>query len=135
MSNNSYIEPDDAEHAFYQAFENSDIDAMMHVWLDADYVECIHPMSNRVMGLPAIRESWKEIFQNEAEIEFETVNTRRIEHKDLAIHIVNETLLVNGTQRAQILATNVYEKTGDSWHMILHHASPAPKEEKPTTVH
>ena len=135
MSKTGFSDPQDVENAFYKAFEAADLEAMMHVWLDADYVECIHPMSHRLMGLAAIRESWQEIFSNSANVEFETIDTRRIEHKDLAIHIVNEHMLVNGSKHIQILATNIYEKTASGWHMILHHASPAPREAEPTTLH
>lgn len=125
-----FSSPEDAENAFYHAFETADLDAMMRVWLDADYVECIHPMSHRLMGIAAIRDSWREIFRNNSGIEFETVDTRRIKHTDLAIHVVNEHLLVNGNKRVQILATNIYEKTPEGWRMILHHASPAPRPAK-----
>lgn len=135
MPQPTFTDPEDVENAFYRAFESSDIEAMMQVWLDADYVECIHPMSHRLMGIAAIRESWQEIFTNNAEVKFETVDTRRIEHKELAVHIVNEYMLVDGKKQVQILATNIYEKTPSGWHMILHHASPAPKESIPPTVH
>lgn len=138
MTDHTFSSPEDAEQAFYQAFENADLEAMMGVWLDADYIECIHPMSHRLMGQSAIRDSWSEIFTDRATIEFETVDTHRITHKDLAIHIVNEILLVNGSKRVQLLATNIYEKTVHGWYMILHHASPAPKGEQaasPPTVH
>ncbi len=127
--------PEDAETAFYKAFETADLAAMMRVWLDADYVECIHPMSHRLMGITAIRDSWRDIFKNNTDIEFETVETRRIKHRDIAIHVVNENLLLKGKQRAQILSTNIYEKTATGWHMILHHASPAPQQVEPARPH
>lgn len=138
MTDTIYSTPEEAEDAFYNAFEKADLKTMMNVWLDADYVECIHPMSHRLIGLSAISESWQEIFSNSSEIEFETIDTRRIKHKELAIHVVNEHLLVSGNKRIQILATNIYEKTNEGWYMILHHASPAPKTEQNTanpTVH
>lgn len=122
-----FATPEDVEDAFYKAFESADLDAMMQVWLDADYVECIHPMSHRLQGIEAIRNSWREIFTNEADIEFETVDTRRIKHADLAVHVVNEHLRVSGNKTVQILATNIYEKTQRGWRMILHHASPSPR--------
>ena len=135
MSEVNFSDPQDVENAFYKAFETSDLDAMMQVWLDGDYVECIHPMGHRLMGPAAIRDSWQEIFSNNAEVEFTTIDTRRIEHKDLAIHIVNENLLVNGNKHVQILATNIYENTPNGWRMILHHASPAPQQDIPDTLH
>lgn len=128
MSFTCFNSPEEAESAFYTAFEKGDVEAMMNVWLDADYIECIHPMSHRLMGLTAIRDSWQDIFSSSGEIEFQTVDTRRITHRDLAVHIVVEHLRVNGDQQVQILATNIYEKNSSGWHMILHHASPAPHE-------
>lgn len=131
--------PEEVENAFYKAFETADLEAMMHVWLDTDYVECIHPMSHRLMGIAAIRDSWREIFKNSTAITFETLETRQIKHKDLAIHVVNENMLVEGRRQVQILATNIYEKTAAAgWRMILHHASPAPAQANhipPRTVH
>lgn len=128
MTDIIYPSPEDVEKAFYKAFETADLEAMMLVWLDADYVECIHPMSHRLMGLNAIRDSWQQIFVNSEEIRFETVETRQIKHNELAIHVVNEHLRVKGEQIVQVLATNIYEKTPQGWRMILHHASPAPKQ-------
>lgn len=138
MTDVVFTTPEDVEDAFYKAFETANMEAMMNVWLDADYVECIHPMSHRLMGIDAIRDSWQEIFRNSAEIQFETIETRQIKHKDLAIHVVNENLRVKGKQPIQILATNIYEMTPQGWRMILHHASPAPRRatgETPPTVH
>ena len=127
MSDRVFTTPKEAEDAFYQAFEKADLDAMMHVWLKADYVECIHPMSNRLLGLDAIRDSWQEIFSNNTGVEFATIETRQLKQSDLAIHVVNESLKIQGKPPAIILATNIYEKTATGWHMILHHASPAPR--------
>lgn len=130
--------PEDVEEAFYKAFETANLEAMIAVWLDADYVECIHPMSHRLMGIAAIRDSWREIFKNSTDIEFATIETRQIKHKDIAIHVVNENLLVEGQRQIQILATNIYENTPIGWRMILHHASPSPKQANqitPRTVH
>lgn len=138
MSETVFASPEEAEDAFYRAFETANLEAMMGVWLDADYVECIHPMSDRLMGFDAIRASWQEIFMNNTEILFETIETRQIKHDNLAIHVVNEKLKIKDNQQAQILATNIYEKTLTGWRMILHHASPAPHQTSDTakpTVH
>ena len=127
MSKIKFTTPSEAEEAFYRAFETSDIDNMMAIWLDADYVECIHPMSHRIMGPADIRESWQTIFKNPTTIKFEMTDKRIIEHSDLAIHLVNETLIVDeGKKQLHILTTNIYEKTAQGWRIILHHASPAP---------
>ncbi|MDH5407664.1 MAG: nuclear transport factor 2 family protein [Gammaproteobacteria bacterium] len=141
MDTKYFATPADAENAFYRAFENSDLDIMMSVWLDADYVECIHPMSHRLTGISEIRDAWVEIFHVTDNIKCETLEERCIEHNGLAIHTVVENIIMDkGKRTVSILATNIYEKTPFGWRMILHHASPAPKEfndtdNPPPTMH
>ena len=135
MSKTKFPTPSAAEEAFYRAFESSDLDAMMDIWLDADYVECIHPMGHRVVGHTAIRESWQGIFQSPMTIKFEMTDKRTIAHSSLAIHLVNETLTLDeGKKQVQVLATNIYEKTPQGWYMILHHASPGPTNQVKKTA-
>ena len=43
--------PDDAESAFYDAFERADLAAMMVVWAEDDDVVCVHPPGPRLTGL------------------------------------------------------------------------------------
>ena len=138
MSETLFASAEEAEDAFYQAFKTANLTAMMRVWLDADYVECIHPMQHSLMGIDAIEESWQEVFNDGTEIQFETVETHQLTKNDLAIHVVNEDIRLNGNQYAQILATNIYENTPDGWRMILHHAAPAsqhPDNKRRPTVH
>lgn len=141
MKKSYFATPADAEAAFYKAFENLDLDNMMSVWLDADYVECIHPMSHRLNGVTEIRDAWVEIFHIASSIKCEALEERRIEHNGLAVHIVNENIIMDeGKRTVSILATNIYEETEEGWAMILHHASPAPKEfnstdNPPPTMH
>ena len=52
-----FATPDEAETAFYTAFANTDLDAMMLVWLDSDAVTCIHPVGPRISGHQAVRAS------------------------------------------------------------------------------
>lgn len=138
---NFYASATEAERAFYRAFENSDLENMMSVWHDAEYVECIHPMSARLSGLTEIRDAWTEIFHVTSAIKCETLERRQIEHDGLAIHIVNENIIMDqGKRTIHILATNIYKQTEEGWRMILHHASPAPKEfndtdNPPPTMH
>ncbi len=138
MTKQTYSSAKEAEEAFYHAFKTANLEAMMHVWLDADYVKCIHPMSHRLIGTHEIQQGWQEVFSHHAEIQFETIETHQKEQSDLAIHVVNEKIKMKGNQYTQILVTNIYENTPDGWHMILHHASPAPQpivRQTSATVH
>ena len=127
MSKTKFPTSTAAEEAFYCAFESSDIEGMMAIWLDADYIECIHPMGHRIVGLADIRDSWQGIFRSPATVKFEMADKRMIEHSSLAIHLVNEIMMLDeGKKQIHVLATNIYEKTAEGWRMILHHASPGP---------
>src|SRR5690349_3843232 len=60
--------PQDAETAFYEAFERADLAAMMAVWAESDDVVCIHPSGPRLTGFEAVRESWVQIFSNGSQL-------------------------------------------------------------------
>ena len=115
---------DEAEKAFYAAFQESDLELMMSVWADDQDITCIHPGGTRLEGQLNIRESWEQIFSHENIIKFEISQKRVLLDEDIAIHHVIESIYLAGQLQSEIIATNIYRKSNDSWHMILHHASP-----------
>ncbi len=124
QNSNCYSTSEQAEEAFYLAFQQGDIEMMMSVWsIDKD-TTCIHPGGPRLEGRKDIRESWEQIFAHERGIKFEINHKRVLVENDIAIHHVIETISVNNELQSEIVATNVYCKTKNGWHMILHHASP-----------
>lgn len=135
-----YATPIEAEEAFYQAFSQGDLTAMMHIWLEADHVECIHPGSARLQGIAAIRHSWQQIFAQGESLQFHIVRQQCTQSSTLAIHSVSEQIQTGSgspANMAEILATNIYELTSEGWRMILHHASPARvfTQTTPRTMH
>ena len=121
-----FATPDEAENAFYTAFANSDLEAMMGVWLDSDTVICIHPVGPRISGQRAVRASWSELFRNGGGLRFRLADVSRTQDALLSIHVLHEYITVPGesVERAPAVATNIYQLTQDGWRMILHHASP-----------
>ena len=121
--------PDDAETAFYEAFERGDVAAMMAVWAESDDVVCIHPQGPRLTGFEAVRESWVQIFAGGAQLRVRTTEARHFESQALAVHTVIELVAPSGEQArvTSICATNVYELTEGGWRMVVHHASPTPE--------
>ena len=121
-----FATPDEAETAFYTAFANTDLDAMMQVWLDSDAVICIHPVGPRISGHQAVRASWMEIFRNSSGLRFRLAEVSRTQDALLSIHVLHEYIAVPGEsgERPPAVATNIYQLTQDGWRMILHHASP-----------
>jgi ketosteroid isomerase-like protein len=130
MNNSEFETPQEAEAAFYRAFELRDLDALMLVWSDDDTIECIHPMQNRLQGHAAIRASWAEILKRAPEITFHNTEQNIINRGNLSIHVIYENLQLgdNGLEKSCMITTNIYEKTASGWKMILHHASPTPKQ-------
>lgn len=122
--NKLFTTPEDAEKAFYIAFQQQDVELMMSVWSDREDITCIHPGGARLEGQTHIRESWEQIFSHENGIKFE-INQKRVQmENDIAIHHVIESIYMDGELQSEIIATNVYRKSRDSWFMVLHHASP-----------
>ena len=125
--------PDDAETAFYDAFERADLSAMMAVWAATDEIVCIHPQGPRLTGFEAVRESWAQIFSGGSQLRVRTTEARTFESQALAVHSVIEMIAPPGTEGSvtSIFATNVYELTEGGWRMVIHHAAAAPTEANP----
>jgi ketosteroid isomerase-like protein len=131
MKNSIFLTPQAAENAFYDAFEKMDLKTMMTVWEANEAIVCIHPLGPRLEGLNSVRESWRQIFTSGTRLLFRVSNVYSLSQKHLAIRVVFENITVLGAeeQPAQpIIATNIYRRHEESWHMILHHASPGPAD-------
>ena len=125
--NKLYPTPDDAETAFYDAFERADLPGMMTVWAEEDDIVCIHPQGPRLTGFEAVRESWAQIFSGwVSRLKLRTIEVRKYSGQEVAVHSVIEVLSVPGQQgpTQSVCATNVYELTDNGWRMVAHHASP-----------
>jgi ketosteroid isomerase-like protein len=119
--------PGETEQAFYDALEAGDLDALMALWADDEQIMCIHPGGPRLVGYESIRESWKEILAS-GTLRIRPMQVRAIEGMMVAIHNLQEQVLVSGSRSSQVVevsATNVYLKGPQGWKMVLHHASPA----------
>lgn len=121
-----YPSPEQAEAAFYDAFERADMDAMRSVWADDRDVCCIHPGGERLDGVAAVMDSWASILSGEAILHFRITHRRSHISGDLAVHVLRENLYAEGTLRGIALATNVYRRGESGWRMVLHHAAPDP---------
>ena len=125
--------PDDAESAFYEAFERADLTAMMVVWADGDEVVCVHPAGPRLTGFEAVRDSWMQIFTSGMKLSVRVTQSRRLDGPSVAVRSVVESITAPGTEAAPQLvnATNVYVLTDAGWRIAMHHASPPEQVEAP----
>lgn len=127
MTSERWDSPQDAERAFYEAFEAADLKAMMRVWDATADVCCIHPMGKALCGVDAVRDGWREIFASGQRLRFNAESAVRHIGADLAVSVVHEQIRVVGQDKTSppMLATNVYRRTETGWRMTLHHVSPA----------
>ncbi len=122
---------DEAEAAFYAAFSSADLETMSAVWADSAQAVCIHPMSAPLYGHAAIIESWSGILnKGGGRITHQTLYRRS--EGGLAIHGIEERLMLPQGMEARMHATHVYARDPEQgWKLLVHHASPlqtAPKK-------
>lgn len=131
-----FATPQEAEAAFYNAFEQGDVKAMMEVWANDDNAVCIHPGGPRLHGLQAIKKSWQIIFVNQMRLKFILSDNLRTQDSLIAVHLVKENIEIENILQGVMLATNIYHFVDGSWRLILHHASPEPPlQETAETIH
>ncbi|BBP05310.1 hypothetical protein TPL01_14850 [Sulfuriferula plumbiphila] len=129
-----------AEIAFYQAFEDASVEAMMAVWSGTAVISCIHPTGPALLGIDAIRASWQQIFAGGSGVTLQVNVLREYASTTQVVHLVEEHLTVAGNtaQQGHVLATNVYQLEDDGWRMVSHHGAPAPRPQqtdKAPTLH
>lgn len=118
---------------FYRAFQSLDLELMEKVWLKDRQIVCIHPGWRKLCGWGPVMDSWEKIFQNVFEMKFQLGDIDVIASGDLAVVIVEENLTQHGYEgvtKTYVLTTNVFERVGNDWFMVVHHGSPvmAPPE-------
>jgi ketosteroid isomerase-like protein len=122
---------DEIEAAFYDALQSGDIERLMACWADEEDIVCVHPGGPRLLGANSIRNSFETMFTNGV-IPAHPEHVRKVVSISSAVHNLVERIelnLVEGTQVAYVLATNVYMRTAQGWRMVAHHASPGTPQE------
>jgi ketosteroid isomerase-like protein len=121
-----HVEVTEANARFYRAFETLDLGEMDRVWSHGEHVKCVHPGWPLLTGWEAVRDSWKAIFENTAEMRFTLSEVDVVAEGDLAWVTCTENILSEVRGRiavTSVLATNIFERAPDGWRLIHHHAS------------
>ncbi len=121
------------QDAFYTALAHADLTAVMTLWADDEEVVCVHPGGPRLVGLHAVRQSFEEILAH-GPVHIVVRNIQAYESATLSVHNLVETITVSGargTERIDVLTTNVYVKNGAGWQLLVHHATPGQEIERP----
>lgn len=132
--------PQDAEAAFYDAIEHGNLEQLMQVWAEDEEIICVHPGGPRLAGYAAIRDAWRRIFEGGVKFRIRLSDGTSAQTPFSAVRTVIEHVSVRDdeSQRAPVVATNVFVRGALGWRLVLHHASPAPPgtlAESPKTLH
>lgn len=108
-------------NAFYQAFSNSDIQAMESLWSSQHDVAVIHPGWSALHGRDSVLSSWRQIM--------ESGNSPTINCLDAKVYLQDKIAIVICTEKlseGSLIATNIFVMEDNSWKMIHHQAGPLP---------
>jgi ketosteroid isomerase-like protein len=112
-----------ANHAFYEAFEACDLDAMSDVWEHSDRAVCTHPGWSTLHGWAGIAASWFALFRNGQSLQFIVTDERVEVLGDAAWVTCDENLLGDGGGGGTVAATNLFVRANGGWRMVGHHGS------------
>src|SRR5262245_24635388 len=118
-----------ANAQFYEALELASVDRMASIWLQEEWVRCVHPGWDLIVGWRRVKESWERIFENE--------QTMKVSPSEVWIHSDGQLAWVTCTEHitvfnessfdsVQAIATNMFVRRDGKWLMAHHHASPVP---------
>ena len=118
-----------ANGAFYDALENHELDVMDRLWLHEGWVRCVHPGRDALVGWPAVRRSFEEMFKGKRWLHVTPTAIDVMVFGEIGVIACVENITTEqddemGMTAAQ--ATNIFRLTDGGWRMMHHHASSAP---------
>lgn len=119
----------EANERFYRALSERDLDTMQALWLQVDWVQCVHPNWTVLHGWAAIRQSWVAIFRTPARVSVTVSDVRVRAAGDVAWVACMERISTSGLDHldtALAQATNIFVRRNGKWRLVAHHASPVP---------
>lgn len=118
-----------ALQAFYEALGDLNLEKMTAQWWQEDWVSCLHPGWDLLIGWEEILESWRNIFRSTTQMR--VVITRPIVRVrgDVAWVSCLESVTSTydaGFETAMIEATNIVVRRSGEWRMAHHHSTVLP---------
>ena len=120
-----------ANVAFYEAMRSLDLARMEAAWLQEDWVRCLHPGWELLLGWEEVQRSWAAIFQSTGQM--------LIAISRPLVQIVGDTAWVScledvtitqadGFSSALIETTNIFVRRQDRWLLVHRHTTPLPEK-------
>jgi hypothetical protein len=116
-----------ANNAFYQAMQSLDLAQMEAIWWHEDWVRCLHPGWDLLLGWEAVQESWEMIFNSTAKM--------NVAISRPLVHVLSDAAWVSCVEHvtsaaegdfvtALVEATNIFVRRDVRWRMVHHHTTP-----------
>ena len=118
-----------ATQAFYEALADLSVEKMVSRWWQEDWVSCLHPGWDLLVGWEEILDSWRNIFNSTTQMRVDVTRPLVRVRGDVAwvscIERVTSTYEA-GFETAMIEATNILVRRGGEWRMAHHHSTLLP---------
>ena len=114
---------------FYKALGTRDLELMGTVFVHDDRAGCMHPGWVMLKGWEEIRQSWENVFDPQDQLEIKLHNlTVELEGDAAWVTCIQELIYINRepVMMNVSVSTNIFEKNGSQWKMVIHQASPMP---------
>lgn len=116
-----------ANRAFYTALHTLNLPMIEQLWLHADWVMCLHPGWELLVGWEDVRGSWESIFRSTGKM---MVSISRA-----LVHVMGETAWVSCLENvttaspknfsaALVETTNIFVRRDGRWLLVHHHTTP-----------
>ena len=118
-----------ANLAFYEALRSLDLARMDAVWLQEDWVRCLHPGWELLLGWQEVRKSWEDIFQSTLHMMVSISRPLTQVYGDTAWVSCLESVTATNPDSfstAVAEATNIFVRCHGRWLMVHHHTTLLP---------
>jgi ketosteroid isomerase-like protein len=116
-----------ANRMFYAALHSLNLPMMSQVWLHEDWVKCLHPGWDLLMGWEEVRGSWEEIFRSTEQMMVSISRPLLHVAGDVAwISCLENVTTANQNESSSALveATNIFLRKQGRWLLVHHHSTP-----------
>jgi ketosteroid isomerase-like protein len=99
------------------------------VWLHEDWIRCLHPGWDLLIGWDDVRESWDRIFRSTEQMRVSVSRPLvRVQGDAAWVSCVENvtTAFEEGFSTAVVEATNIFIRRPGGWRLVHHHTTPMP---------
>lgn len=120
-----------ANKAFYEALRSLDMAQMEEVWLKENWVRCLHPGWDLLLGWEDIQKSWEDIFHSSGQMLISVSRPLVQVVGDAAWVSCLADITTAQTDRFStglIETTNIFVRHQGRWLLVHHHTTPLSRE-------